>query len=143
MQKRKISSCDYTIIDNFWLKYKVKFKSSIHRRFRILKSSEDQQEDIMEKFIMDYMFTSYDFFAFFGFGLTVIWYWLTGQKVNNVFGKSKYFACSELGYKFLRKIKADTGVNYVPVTHPESVWPDELLQIVIDRPDLFEEIIEE
>jgi len=126
---------------NFWPRYEK--KAVRHARFRILKTDEKILESVMEDIIQEYLFVAYDVTGFIGFGLTTIWYWLTGKQVTNIFGRKNSFVCSEIAYRYLRKIGEKTGIEYVPEKDPECVWPDELYFELLNKPELFREIKEE
>ena len=125
---------------NFWPRYEK--LGTVHKRFKILKTDEKVLENIMEKIIDEYLFVSYDVTGFIGFGLTTIWYWITGKQVTNIFGRKNNFVCSEIVYKFLDTVKRETGKAYVAEKDPELIWPDELYYELESKPDLFKEIKE-
>jgi hypothetical protein len=130
-----IESNERGVVPN-WFPYFSKKRKNV-KQFEVLGLDEDILEKIVDEKIDGWMHKSYDYGNLIGFALIIMWYKITGKKEKNIFSWPGTFACSELIYRIFDEVKNRTGIDYMGVHDPETVFPEELLQECEKKPDLF------
>ena len=133
--KWMVESNRHGFVPNWWPRY-LKDKK-VYKRFKILGIKEKPLEKIVDKCIDDLMHKKYDFFAFLGFGLSIIWYWISGHKAGTFMGFTNAYYCSESIAYIMGKVSKESGNKYFSDYSRSMIFPEELLIDCETKENLF------
>ena len=134
--KWMVEANEHGFMPNWWPKF-IQIRS-VYRRYKVKGIDENILRQVIDSCIDEFILDKYDILGFLGMGIIVIWYWITGQKIKNFFGRKSALTCSEVTYRIFEKVKEETGIEFFEERNPETVFPEELLIECENKTDLFE-----
>ena len=120
---------------NWWPKF-IQIRT-IYRRYEVKGTDEQTLRKIIDNCIDDLILDRYDVVGLLGMAIIIIWYWISGRKIKNFFGRKSALTCSEVVYRIFEKVSEKTHIEYFKKRHPETVFPEELMIECENKPDLF------
>lgn len=135
--KWMVESNKHGFIPNWWPVYMQDKTRDICYRFKIEGIDEELLEEIVDECIDELIHKPYDFLGILGFGVTIIWYQITGKKIKNPFGSNRFYICTESMYYILKKIEEKTGEEMMSNFDRESIFPEAMMIDLQERSERY------
>ena len=136
--KWMVEANEHGFVPNWWPKF-IKIRK-VYIKYEVIGCDEIILEKIIDNFIDEFILDKYDVLGLFGMLFVIIFYWITGKKIKNPFGRKSALTCSEVVYKIFKEVEKQTGIKYFKEMDPETTFPEELLMECESKPELFKEV---